>query len=177
MNATASGNDIPPAAVVTLLDAPVWRLVAREMASLGADEGSVWWCDSAASSLTIVLNTGPHRDALVGRFAQPLGRGLISMVFATAQPFCENDVVVNRQQDSTLDRTLGVRTGAMTAVPLVVSGDVTGVVSCVQLDHPDHAPGRRTGFDPGAVLALQDLATVVGRLIDHAARRSVATRP
>jgi GAF domain-containing protein len=157
----ASADDI-----VRILDAPVQRLFAREVGAVGADEGSVWWADPERSALTIVLNSGPHRDRLVGTFSQPLSAGLISMVFATQQPFGESDVARNRTQDSTLDQKLGVRTEAMIAVPLVMNDLPVGVISCVQLQHTVR-PAALTPFGPDAMHRMQDLSIVVGRLLHY----------
>jgi hypothetical protein len=90
-------------------------------------------------------NSGPSSDKIVGRYRQPLSRGLISLVFLLEQPLCESGVHRNPGQDRTLDGELGVRTGAMIAVPVRRDGVAIGVVSCVKLlsctgDAPDPEP-------------------------------------
>jgi len=46
---------------------------------------------------------------------QPLNAGIISMVFSTEEPFCENEIGRNKTQDPTLDRMLAVQTESMIA--------------------------------------------------------------
>ena len=55
-----------------------------------AHEGAVWLAEEATQSLTPVFDSGPHAEQFVGSFKQPLSSGVISMVFASEQPFVEN---------------------------------------------------------------------------------------
>ena len=121
---------------------------------VAADEGTVWQLDEAGEALSPVWNSGPRAAEFVGKHRQPLSAGLISLVCVTGQALCENAVYRHVGQDATLDRTLGVLTCAMIAVPWRRDGEVCGVVSCVKLkpspETPDPSP-----FTPG------DLARVV----------------
>jgi GAF domain len=111
-----------------------------------ADEATLWLTDADGENLIAIHNHGPDSGRIVG-FAQPLGRGIISMVLETEQAFCENDMARNTARDSTLDQRLGKSTRAMIAVPFVILGETCGVVSCVRLDSPASAPGDFTGRD------------------------------
>jgi len=85
-----------------------------------AQEGTIWLVDHTEEFLVPVFNTGPHASDFVGKFKQPLSTGLVSMVFATEQPFLENEVSRNAQQSKLLDTQLQVQTHALIAVPLHV---------------------------------------------------------
>jgi hypothetical protein len=136
----------------------------------GAHEGTVWLADHGREHLVGVYNTGPDAH-LVRTFRQPLSAGLISMVFQTEQPFCENAVYRQSRQDKTLDRKLGKLTSAMIAVPFYFARSIRGVISCVQLrsadtDSPGFGPEPR-GFEPEHLRSVQLSAAVLTRLIDH----------
>lgn len=103
----------------------------RVLESLGAQEATVWRVDDG--HLVPAWNSGPNAEAILASYKQPLSEGLISIVCLTEQAICENEVYRNAGQDPTLDRTLGVLTCSMMAVPLRVGGEVSGVVSCVKL--------------------------------------------
>src|SRR5690348_11054245 len=92
---------------------PLMRNVLRlGFTGAGAHEGTLWLADRAQEHLIGVYNTGPDAH-LVRTFRQPLSAGLISLVFQSEQPFCENDVYRQVQQDKTIDRKLGKVTCAM----------------------------------------------------------------
>lgn len=122
---------------------------------LTADEGTFWVLDEEQEALVPVWNSGPNAANFVQKHRQRLSSGLISLVCATEQPLCENAVYRNSQQDPTLDRTLGVLTCAMIAVPLRLYGETVGVVSCVKLKETLEAP------DP-APFSAADLAWATG---------------
>jgi GAF domain-containing protein len=92
---------------------------------------------------------------------------MISMVVSTEQPICENEVHRNQQQDKTLDRTLGVQTCAMVAVPLYFVGELRGVLSAVQLRPIDSAEPDPPGFSPAQLETLQLTAIVLARLLEQ----------
>ena len=99
----------------------------------GAHEGTLWIVDPAPEALVPVFNTGADAAKFVGQFKQPLKAGIVSMVFANEQTFCENEIYKNQMQDPSLDLKLGLRTFAMIAVPFHVAGKIKGVISCVQV--------------------------------------------
>jgi transcriptional regulator with GAF, ATPase, and Fis domain len=131
-----------------------------------AHEGTLWLVDSAEEHLVPAINTGPNAASFVGKFKQPLSRGLISMVFATEQPFCENEIYARQAQDKTLDRSLGVLTCSMIAVPLYFAQQLRGVISCVQLK-PVDAPEDPPRFSGESLRHIQLAAEIISRLLDH----------
>jgi GAF domain-containing protein len=137
------------------------------LAQAGAHEGTVWLLDPTQNWLVPRFNNGPNAASFVGHFRQSLQTGMISMVVATEQPICENEVHKNTQQDPTLDRKLGLVTCSMLAVPLYFAGELRGVVSAVRLKRPDATGPDPAGFSPDNLRALQLTADVLERLIEH----------
>jgi hypothetical protein len=111
-------------------------------------------------------NTGPRASEIVGKFKQPLSAGLISMVFATEQPFIENEVARNAQQSKLLDSQLKVQTHALIAVPFHFLNACRGVVSCVQLKQRG-AAGDPPGFHPAHLAGVQAATALLARLIEY----------
>src|SRR5882672_12439835 len=92
------GDAIHAGQFATLLDPLLRQILEGGFREAGAHEGTVWLVDAAGKFLEPAFNTGPHAGRIVGQFQQPLNSGLISMVFATEQPFLENEVARNAQQ-------------------------------------------------------------------------------
>lgn len=148
-------------------DRTMRSLLVEGFQRAGAHEGTVWLLDHARTNLVPRFNNGPNSATFVGSYRQSLRAGMISMVVATEQPICENEVHRNQQQDRTLDRKLGKMTCSMIAVPFYFVGEVRGVISAVQLKNfgaGDPDPG---GFSPDDLRSLQLTASVLSRLIEH----------
>lgn len=137
-----------------LLEHGSTRALSVAFAAANADEGTVWLFNPAANSLVACYNSGPDAERIVG-FGQPVGRGLISMVFETEQAFCENDVQMNPAQDKSLDQKLGKPTRALIALPFYVQGETCGVISCVRLSSGDGFTGRDLDLVARAVDSFQ----------------------
>jgi len=159
------GAAIQPENFCSLLDALMREVLQQAFADAGADEGSVWLLDDAAEHLIIAHNTGPNASRVVGQFKQPVHSGLIGMVFASEQPFIENEVYKNSRQNKTLDELLSCRTSALLAAPFYFLDACRGIVSAVQLEQPD-SPETRDGFDPDHLAAVQRASALLGRLIE-----------
>jgi hypothetical protein len=162
----AAADALDAGTFADLFDPLMASVLNTGLANAGAHEGTVWLADADGEHLVPVVNTGPNAARFVGSFRQPLARGLISMVFATEQPFCENEVYAHQVQDRTLDLSLGVVTCSMIALPFYFAGQLRGIVSCVQVkpaDSPDDPPG----FSIASIRDLQQATVVLSRLIDH----------
>ena len=123
-----------------------------------ADEGTLWLASSDGSKLLPVFNSGPDAGDFVKNFQQSLDRGVVSMVYHSGQPFCENEVFKNSTHDQTIDQALEQVTAAMIAVPLFFANQTRGVISCVRLGEGE--------FEAGQLGEIQHTATVAERLID-----------
>jgi hypothetical protein len=147
---------------------PLMREVFRSgVAEAGAHEGSIWLVDAAGEFLVPAVNTGPNAEQFVGKFRQPLTSGLICMVYASEQPFLENEVSKSPSQSKLLDSLLQVETTAMIAVPFYFLQACRGVISCVQLRQPGHEAAGSAGFRPQHLTCMQRTANVLSHLIEY----------
>ncbi len=153
---------IPPPQLVSLIDAPALALLREAIIQAGGCEGTIWLVDHGSSELVACFNSGHEADKLVG-FRQPMGQGIISMVYAQQQPYCENEIHAKSGHDDTLDRKISKHTTAMIAVPFHFGFALRGVVSCVQLAE---APRSRVGFSSADVETLARAVNLVERLIN-----------
>jgi hypothetical protein len=158
-------TSIHPEHFAALLDPLMRQTLARGFADAGAHEGTVWLLDEMSQNLVPAHNTGPKSHEMVGKFKQPLSSGLICMVFASEQPFLENEVSKNAAQSKLLDSLLRVETSAMIAVPFYFLRSCRGVVSCVQLAPGDGNPPS-LGFRPQHLASIQMAATLLSQLIE-----------
>jgi hypothetical protein len=169
-----AGKSIAPANFASLLDATMRREIHLAFEQIGASEGTIWLVEGGeAPALVPAYNTGPNAEKMVNKFRQPLTSGLISMVFASEQPFLENEVFQNAKQDKSLDTSLNVQTYAMIAVPFYFLEACRGVVSCVVLRLPGAAEPPVVRFDEAARLRVSHAATTVGRLLDYRVLQSI----
>lgn len=139
------------------------ELLSRSAERVHAENTALWL--SSGEFLDPLLGSGPHAGQFVRSFRQPLDRGIVSYVFASGQPVCENAISSNPQHSPLLDQKLGIRTDAMIAVPLVVNGEMAGVITCVHTRPADST-------DPPSKFHSQDLeefefaAACLGRLFE-----------
>ena len=91
--------------IVGVLDHVCISLLREAFLEVGGCEGSVWLADKDEKNLVAVYNSGEDAASLVG-FEQPVGSGIISMVFVQQQPYCENDIGTSHGHDDTLDKKI-----------------------------------------------------------------------
>ena len=168
----SAANALDAETFADVLDPTMRSVVNAGFTAAGAHEGMIWLAERSADppgeidALVAAYNTGPDAEKIVGKFRQPIGKGIISTVFAYEQPFCENNVYRNQKQDKTLDQTLGVVTVAMIAVPLYFAGAPRGIISCVQLK-PAGEVNDPPGFPMESLRHVQLAAEILSRLLDH----------
>jgi hypothetical protein len=139
---------ITPEGFATLLPSHCKYFLHWLFRHVGADEGTIWLADTEGKNLVPAYNTGPRAKDLVAVFHQPMGEGLVALVFANGQPLVENEVYKNEDHSKRVDHALGQRTEAMMIVPFHFLGDLRGVISCVVL-------GEATGKLPKQFTADQ----------------------
>lgn len=154
-----------PLELVSLFDPAVISILHGAFFEAGGSEGTIWLVDGEGQNLVAVENSGKDSAELVG-FQQPIGSGIISMVYAQQQPYCENAIESSSGHDDTLDRKIAKHTAAMIAVPLYFAFGLRGVVSCVQLAESDSATERH-GFRSGDVETLARAVNVAERLVNE----------
>ena len=148
---------LPPLAKNTLL---------KTFRKIGADHGAIWLLESTGDHLVPVFGCGEHAEAFLnGKFRLPTDQGLISMVFATGQPFCENAIHKNPGHSPLLDKQLGVRTEAMIAIPLTFADSQRGIVSCVHLG-TDESKGAEKTFSGSDLGDLELASAAIARILD-----------
>jgi hypothetical protein len=130
----------------------------------GADEGTLWLVNSSKRELDAVFNNGPAAKKM-REISQTLDRGLISMVFSTGQPFCENSIEQNPEHDKAVDSQIGLPTTAMIAVPFYFAQQCRGIISCVRLNKPGSVSSRR-GFDMESMREVNRASSLLTRLFD-----------
>lgn len=148
----------------SFLDSTMKELLKRAFQNAGAHEGAVWLVDAAGMHLVLSHAWGSRAERVQG-FQQPLGKGIVSMVFATEQPFCENKVYANRLQARAIDEKLGMLTCSMIAVPLMFAKQLRGIVSCIRVKEDPAAPDPED-FPPNALGEIQFATHVLGKLIE-----------
>ncbi len=145
------------------------ELLSRSAERVRAQNTALWI--SSGEFLEPILGSGPHADHFVGKFRQPLDHGIISYVFASGQPVCENAIAANPQHSPLLDQRLGIKTDAMIAVPLVVDGEMTGVITCVHTRLADSSEAP-SGFDAADLEEFEFAAACLGRLFEASLRNA-----
>ncbi len=152
-----------PADTAGLLDDVCLDLLSRTYERIGGSEGTVWLAGADSKALIAVCNSGPNANAIVG-FKQPIGSGIISMVFAQQQPYCENEISSKVGHDDTLDRQTLMSTRAMVAVPFYFAFGLRGVISCVQLQKK--GAKEPSGFESSDVEKMVRAGNNVERLVN-----------
>ncbi len=158
---------VTPQNFSSLLDPLARHVLEQAFREATAHEGTVWLADAAGEFLVPALNTGPDAARWVNQFKQPLKSGLISMVFASEQPFIENEVSKNAAQSKELDAQLHVQTHALIAVPFYLLNACHGVISCVQLRTPAAPAPAPQGFQPGHLAVIERAGEVLTRLLEY----------
>ena len=154
-----------PTDLIGLFDEVAISLLREAFAHVGGCEGTVWLADSEEKYLIASYNSGDDADSLIG-FEQPIGSGIISMVFSQQQPYCENDIQASNGHDDTLDRKMSKHTTALLAVPLYFAFGLRGVISCAQLEEVENGVGQN-GFSSADIEALALVSNVVERLVNE----------
>lgn len=152
-----------PSDLIGLFDAVSIALLKEAFAHVGGCEGTVWLADSEEKNLVAVYNSGDDAVSLIG-FEQPIGSGIVSMVYSQQQPYCENDIGESSGHDDTLDRKIEKHTTAMIAVPFYFAFGLRGVISCVQLQE---VMGAKSGFSSGDVEVIARVSNVMERLVNE----------
>jgi len=130
-----------------------------------AHEGVVWFLDEEKKNLLCAWQTGAHSERLMS-FRLPLDSGISGMVLAMQQPFCENNLALNRPAASKLEEKLGVIVCSRVLVPFFIAGRLRGIVAAYQTKTDLDAPEPR-GFEPDAVEEISLLARLLTRLFDY----------
>ncbi len=139
------------------------ELLRRSASAAGAENTALWLVRD--NTLAAVLGTGPHAAHFVGRYEQALERGIISLVYVSGQPLCENAIAENPHHNPTLDHQLGITSDAMIALPITALGEIAGVLTCVHC-RPAGATEEPSRFHAKDLAEFEFAAACVGRILD-----------
>ena len=156
---------IRAATFMEFLDPLMRRMIADSLRDAEAHEGVVWLLDREGRHLLCAFQIGPHSSRL-NNLRMPVESGVAGMVLATQQPFCENNLGVNRAAASTLEERMGVVVCSRALVPFFIAGKMRGLVAAYRTKPVPEAP-EPDGFSEDAVEELNLLSRLLGRLLDH----------
>lgn len=159
-----AGN-IRAATFAEFLDPLMRRLIADCLRDAEAHEGVVWLLDRDGKNIFCAYQTGAHSSKL-NNIRVPVETGVAGMVLVTQQPFCENNLGVNRAAASTIEERMGVIVCARALVPFFIAGKMRGLVAAYRTKATPELP-EPAGFNADAVEELNLLARLLGRLMDH----------
>jgi GAF domain-containing protein len=159
-----AGN-IRAATFTEFLDPLMRRLIADCLRDAAAHEGVVWLLDRDGKNLFCAYQTGAHSSKL-NNIRVPVEAGVAGMVLVTQQPFSESNLGVNRAAASTIEERMGVIVGARALVPFFIAGKMRGLVAAYRTKPTPEMP-EPPGFSADDVEALNLLARLLGRLMDH----------
>ena len=142
------------------------EVLKRSCGIMHCENSALWTAEG--DFLIPVLGFGPHAEQFIGNYSHPLGEGIISMVHASGQPFCENNIQTNPQHSSKLDQQLGIQTDAMVATPVVSKGEIVGIITCVHTSLTDEASITHS-FQAADLIELEFTAALAGRVLDSLA--------
>lgn len=159
------GGLIRAANLQEFLDPLMTRLIHDGFCDAGAHEGVIWLLDTSGRNLLCAHQEGPASSRLLN-FRMSLESGVASMVMATQQPFCENDLAANPSGASKLDDAMGVIVCSRILAPFFISGQMRGLIACYRTKtsrETDDPPG----FEPDAMEEVTLLSRLLSRLLDH----------
>lgn len=158
-----AAQSITPEMFKMTLGDPGRSMLRAIMESVKGDSTSIWLADIEEENL-IITHSNPCEE-IVG-LTLPITEGLISLVYASEQSICENNVYQNAHHSKRVDREVGQITCAMIATPFYFGGSLQGVVSCVQLKEDEDAP-EPSGFSARDLGRIRRLSTVIERLVNY----------
>ena len=139
------------------------ELLKRSCQTIQCENSALWL--SSGDHLVPTLGFGPHAEHFIGSYTQPLDEGLISMVYASGQPFFENQIRSNPQHSSRLDQQLDIQTDAMITTPVITQGEIIGVITCVHTSEVGSNDTPRS-FQALDLNELEFAAALIGRILE-----------
>jgi DNA-directed RNA polymerase specialized sigma24 family protein len=149
---------LAPAEVAGMFTPLMRACFADMLAHLGADGGTLWLRCPEGEALEAVYN--PREPEIIGR-RQPLLSGIISLVLATGEPLAVASAADHVRHSPAIDVALGKTTQAMLAVPFVVAGVSSGVLTAVRWS-------RESAFAAEDLTIVSHHAEILARLLEAA---------
>ena len=139
------------------------EVLKRLCGIIQCEDSTLWIAEGAF--LMPVIGVGIHSERFIGKYSHPLDEGIISMVHASGQPFCENNIRTNPHHSARLDQQLGVQTDAMVATTVVSKGEIVGILTCVHTS-PAGETGTTLSFQATDMGELEFTAALTSRVLD-----------
>ena len=142
------------------------EVLKRCVDAVRCSDCALWLADT--DHLHPILGHGPHSSRFIGSYKHPLTEGLMSMVYASGQPFCENNIQQNPQHSTSLDEHLEIKTDAMIVIPVVSSSEIRGVITCVHTSNNTNPNqlDQQHNFTPADMSELEYTAALAGRILE-----------
>jgi transcriptional regulator with GAF, ATPase, and Fis domain len=106
------------------------RLMITIRDLFGIEAGTLYRLDRAASQLIFEVVIGPHQETLYQQ-RLPIDRGLAGWVVRNVEPLLIPDVRRDQRFEGMFDNKSGFQTRSILCVPLVVRGEVCGVIQLI----------------------------------------------
>ena len=166
-----SARQATPEQLRDRIDAPLGNMIDAALAGTGSDEGTVWAADRDLEepALVPIYHFRPGKDTkeFLEKVSQPLGDGLISMVFASGNSLCENDIANDPAHSKIVDTTTGRKTRAMIVTPIYASSVVIAVLTGVRIA-PENTGEQSSGdaYSSKDLATLQSAARIIGEVFE-----------
>ncbi|MEM0896549.1 MAG: GAF domain-containing protein [Verrucomicrobiota bacterium] len=158
-----TAEELRPEDLRSLIDPIARSLFGAAMSVIGSDSATIWVADKERTKLTVGF--ADEEPKLIGQ-EQPLDKGLISLVLASEHAICENKVYQHAEHSKLIDDALGFITCGMIAVPFYLGGQLSGVISCVQLKKCE-SDSDPDGFTAAHLSEVQKISKVIERLVNY----------
>ena len=140
---------------------PVAALLRRALADvargLEAEEATIWTISEDGARLEATLNHGEHAE-IMEALSVPADDSVVGMV---AQSGLATAIGPDDWQNRTVIDALGIETRALVAAPLLLDGEIIGVLTAFN-------PRERPIFDDGSILQVEWHAYVMALVLaDH----------
>lgn len=139
------------------------EILRRSCTQISCPNSALWIAE--ADHLLPIVGYGPHASNFIGEYRHPLSEGIISMVHASGQPFCENNISANPQHSSRLDLQLSIQTEAMIAVPIISRGTIFGVITFVHTSVANKTQ-QVLAFNHNDLAETEFSSILIGRILD-----------
>jgi putative methionine-R-sulfoxide reductase with GAF domain len=106
------------------------RLMITIRDLFGIEAGTLYRLDRAASQLIFEVVIGPHQETLYQQ-RLPIDRGLAGWVVRNSEPLLIPDVRRDPRFEGMFDNQSGFQTRSILCVPLIVRGEVCGVIQLI----------------------------------------------
>jgi adenylate cyclase len=136
------------------------RILDKSREVMGAEAGSLLLLDKETGKLQFEVARGTATGA-VKPLTVKLGQGITGHVAQTGQPICIADAYKDPRFDPTFDSQTGYKTRSILAVPIVLNGEIGGVLEVIN-------KLNRESFDENDLRLFLSFASSAGAALENA---------